>query len=106
MRKLLSESSEVVTFIDGACVGNPGPAGCGAVFFSKQICRVRNAAFSASDSEAEELVNEVIEYKYLFGVSMHLGFATSNYAEYMGLILAQIVHAVMGSNNICIKTDS
>jgi len=43
---------------------------------------------------------------FLFGVRMHLGTTTNNYAEYMGLILAQILHAMHGSRTITIKTDS
>ena len=37
---------------------------------------------------------------------MHLGLGTSNSAEYAGLILAQILHAMAGSKVLTVKTDS
>jgi hypothetical protein len=59
---------------------------------------------SASDSEAEEKNEESLNF--LFGVRMHLGIGTSNFSEYIALILAQIIHAMAGSKEITIKTDS
>lgn len=44
--------------------------------------------------------------EFLFGVRIHLGHATNNYAEYVGLILAQVIHALNGSKEITIKSDS
>ena len=35
-----------------------------------------------------------------------MGHATNNYAEYVGLILAQVIHAVNASKEITIKSDS
>lgn len=64
----------------------------------------RGVSIAASDSEAEEREEEHI--KYLFGARMHLGMGTSNSAEYAGLILAQILHAMAGSKVLTVKTDS
>jgi ribonuclease HI len=102
MTELLQKSNEVITSIDGACVGNPGPSGCGVAFFSKETRR--NVSMDVSDSEVDEKEETVI--KYLFGVHMHLGLGTSNSAEYAALILAQIIHSMCGSKTITIKTDS
>ena len=102
MTRLLQQSPEVITYIDGACVGNPGPSGCGVAFFAREVHR--GVAIAASDSEAEEKQEEHL--KYLFGVKMHLGMGTSNSAEYAGLILAQILHAMAGSKVLTVKTDS
>ena len=50
------------------------------------------AAFAASDSEAEGLHDSGDEEStdFLFACSLPLGFASNNYAEYMGLILAML----------------
>lgn len=74
MTELLQKSNEVITSIDGACAGNPGPSGCGVAFFAKET--KRNVAMDVSDSEADE--KETVDVKYLFGVHMHLGIGTSN----------------------------
>jgi len=52
MKKLVHQK-EIVCYIDGACIGNPGPAGASAVFFSQE--RVNNFSFAVSDSESEFL---------------------------------------------------
>lgn len=102
MQKLLSQSGQVVTFIDGACAGNPGLGGCGVAFFARKV--ERHVSIAASDSEAEDRPEEKLEF--LFGCRIHLGMTTSNYAEYCGLILAQIVHAMAGTRELTVKTDS
>ena len=50
INKLLYESHEVITYVDGACVGNPGQGGASAAFFSRTV-KHGQAAISASDSE-------------------------------------------------------
>ena len=57
-----SESIALVAYVDGACRGNPGPAGCAAVL----MCD-----------------NEVI-----LKAGKYLGESTNNRAEYHGLLLA------------------
>jgi hypothetical protein len=34
IKKLMSQHDKIVTFIDGSCLGNPGPAGASAAFFA------------------------------------------------------------------------
>ena len=91
-----------MTFIDGACMGNPGLGGAGVAFFDREL--KKHYSINASDSEAEEREEEHL--KFLFGVRLHLALTTSNYAEYCGLILAEIIHAMCGSTLLTIKTDS
>ena len=102
MQKLLAENGQVITYIDGACLGNPGLGGCGAAFFARKL--KRHVSIAASDSEAEDRPEEHLEF--LFGIRIHLGITTSNYAEYCGMILAQIVHAMAGTKELTVKTDS
>lgn len=65
-------------------------------------------AVAVTDSEADEEFGGKVDeqYKFLFGIHMNLGYSTSNYAEYMGLIVAQLIHAMQGTRVATIKTDS
>jgi len=47
-----------------------------------------------------------LESEFLFGVSLNLGIASNNYAEYVGLILAQVIFAMFRETNIAIVCDS
>jgi ribonuclease HI len=53
MKKLLSEHSKIVTYIDGACNSNPGKAGAGVAFFAPTF-KSRSALSHISDSDHEE----------------------------------------------------
>ena len=44
--------------------------------------------------------------EFLFGVCLHLGSASNNYAEFVGLILAQIFSSMFKQTNISIYSDS
>ena len=63
-----------------------------------------SAVSHQSDSDNEPQSEESLDF--LFGVRLHLGLATNNYAEYLGLILAQVIHALNGSREITVKSDS
>lgn len=52
MRQKLTESSEVITYVDGAVSGNPGPGGAGVAFFARKVKNY--SATSITDSELEE----------------------------------------------------
>ena len=68
-------------YIDGACLGNPGKAGIGVVFYNEknqQICEM----------------------------SHYLGDATNNIAEYQSLIAALKKALEIGLDNLFIYTDS
>ena len=47
-----------------------------------------------------------IEENFLFGITLHLGHASNNYAEYTGIILAQLYGALFGLREITIMSDS
>ncbi|MBN1571763.1 MAG: ribonuclease HI family protein [Deltaproteobacteria bacterium] len=70
-----------VLFVDGASMGNPGPAGAGAV--------IQNA-----------------DGKELAAISKNLGTATSNVAEYRALILGLKEVKKLGFASVRIFTDS
>lgn len=46
------------------------------------------------------------EEEFLFGLTLHIGKASNNYAEYVGVILAQLYGALFGLSEITILSDS
>lgn len=48
----------------------------------------------------------VTEREFLFGVSLNLGTASNNYAEYTGTILAQLIYSMFQQKEVSIMTDS
>ena len=68
-------------YIDGASLGNPGPAGIGVVFL---------------DGEAKPIRQ----------LSKHLGETTNNVAEYLALVYALQEARQIGCREIRVKTDS
>ena len=76
-----SSTDRVTVCIDGACLGNPGPAGIGAVF---------------TDAHGRTLLQL---YKYL-------GETTNNVAEYLALVYALHEAIRRGWSELAVKTDS
>jgi ribonuclease HI len=74
-------SGSATIHIDGACSGNPGPAGIGAVL-------------------ADEGGRTIAE------LSRPLGHATNNIAEYLALVYALIEAQRRGLRELAVKTDS
>ena len=68
-------------YIDGACLGNPGPAGIGVVFLDGDAKPIRQ-------------------------FSKHLGETTNNVAEYLALVYALQEARQIGCRQISVKTDS
>jgi ribonuclease HI len=68
-------------YVDGACRGNPGPAGAGAVLYGPK-----------GDKRAED--------------SRYLGEATNNVAEYQALLLGLELALKHGAKNLSIVSDS
>lgn len=52
----------------------------------------------------EMAVEEKLDF--LFSVTVHLGTTTNNYAEYVGVMLAEIFGALMRLETLTIKCDS
>ena len=76
-----ARNSRLVCYIDGACLGNPGPAGVGVVIFG---------------GKGEELAR----------ISKHLGYATNNIAEYTALIEALKHARKLGAKILEVRSDS
>ena len=76
-----SSTDTITIFIDGASLGNPGPAGLGAVFV---------------DGEGRTRLQL---YKYL-------GETTNNVAEYLALVYALHEAHLRGWVRLAVKTDS
>lgn len=70
-----------IVYVDGASLGNPGPAGCSAVIFSDKNCFI---------AECYESIES----------------ATSNVAEYMALLLGLKKCIELGLKNIEVRSDS
>jgi hypothetical protein len=56
--------------------------------------------------ELSQTTKEGNEREFLFGLSLHLGKASNNYAEYTGVILSQLVFSMFKQKQIAIRTDS
>jgi len=76
---MTSKTAEI--FIDGACLGNPGPAGIGVVILDG----------------GPEPVREV---------SRGIGEATNNIAEYLALVYALQEALLLGLEKVSVKSDS
>lgn len=72
---------KVIVYADGASIGNPGDAGCGALVIDEQ--------------------GEVLAQKYRY-----LGKTTSNYAEYEGLIMGLKMALGLGAKEVEVRLDS
>jgi ribonuclease HI len=75
------KSLSLIAYSDGASVGNPGEAGCGALLV---------------DESGEVLLED---YRYL-------GRATNNVAEYEGAILALKLASKLGAGRVELRVDS
>jgi len=75
------QQSTLTLFVDGACLGNPGPAGIGAVFV---------------DADGRIVAR----------LSKSLGHATNNIAEYLALVYALSYAQRRGIAALAVKTDS
>jgi ribonuclease HI len=71
----------IIAYADGASIGNPGEAGCGAIIM---------------DEEGQELLED---FRYL-------GRATNNVAEYQGAILALEKAHELGAREVELRVDS
>jgi ribonuclease HI len=71
----------LIAFADGASIGNPGDAGCGALI---------------TDEDGQELLED---YRYL-------GKTTNNVAEYQGAILALARAYELGGREVELRVDS
>jgi ribonuclease HI len=80
-RAASGKTLSVIAYSDGASIGNPGEAGCGALLVD----------------EAGEVLLE--DYKYL-------GRATNNVAEYEGAILALELALKLGVGKVELRVDS
>lgn len=76
-----ASAQAVEIFIDGASLGNPGPAGVGAVFLDGKGTRVAR-------------------------LSKYVGETTNNVAEYLALLYALQEAQARGWRTVFVKTDS
>jgi ribonuclease HI len=109
MHGYFTEYRDIVAYTDGSSLKNPGRAGCGVAFLGRP-----------RDTEALKMAIDDLEVSYqrrggrlkgeerefFFGVSLNLGIASNNYAEYTGLILAQLVFSMFKQKEVAIMTDS
>jgi ribonuclease HI len=92
-----------MSYSDGSCLNNPGPSGAGCAFFAVKQVQME----VGSDSEADDEVQiDMSEEKFLFGAQMHLDYCTNNYAEYLGLILSQVILSMARVPQVIFRADS
>lgn len=103
MAQLFDKYDEVVCYTDGSCLENPGLGGAAAVFMglNRQAQSNEVGPFTSS----QEIVPRVQE-EFLFGVTLHLGQTSNNYAEYTGLLLGQLFAALFRQSTVCLHSDS
>ena len=94
MQELLSSYEQVICYTDGSALGNPGPGGAGVVFAGagRKVERPGDASiqeFRFSNRESLSAHGGMVssEEQFLFGLTLHLGHCSNNYAEYVALIL-------------------
>lgn len=102
---LFSKYNRIICYTDGSSLRNPGFAGAGAVFVGKNVDYDSDDDLDGSDSHLQLEAQESDEI-FLFGLSLHLGQASNNYAEYTGLILGQLFFALFDQTRAHICTDS
>eukprot|EP00347_Sterkiella_histriomuscorum_P001154 403373121 len=102
----------IVAFTDGSSIRNPGNAGSSCVFMGKrkqqsydnmQLIRNMNGI---NDSIMNTNINKKPDREFLFGLTVALGQASNNYAEYTGVIMAQLIFSMFKQKEIHILTDS
>ena len=113
MQELMSSYEKVICYTDGSSYGNPGAGGAGIVFAG--VGRKEEQAGDGSIQEFRFSNQESLsalggkyasEEQFLFGLTLHLGHCSNNYAEYAALILGQLYFALLGQTTPCLKTDS
>ena len=77
----MPQTASIEVYIDGACLGNPGPAGIGVVFLN------------GGDGPVREF-------------SKHVGHTTNNVAEYLALVYALQEALQRHLTRVTVKTDS
>ena len=85
----MAQHQEVVCYTDGSSLANPGFSGAGAVFFGRDAAEV-----GEDEIQAEDQIHQKTAETFLFGVTLHVGKASNNYAEYTGVILGQLFFAL------------
>ena len=110
MRKIFDSYENIVAYTDGASIGNPGESGAGVVFFIQDVEKVEREEedhddLDYLDDEFRDILNHDLNQKlkhsslkvtltYLFSAQIYLGKSTNNQAEYVGLLLAQLLFAL------------
>lgn len=98
MRELIGKYEEVICYTDGCSLNNPGLSGAGVVFAGRNYQSEGVQKYgSISLGQNEE---------FLFGLTLHLGTCSNNFAEYSAFILAQLFNALFGITSATIKADS
>jgi ribonuclease HI len=101
--QLFDKFEEVVCYTDGSSLENPGVGGAAAVFMGLNR-QAQTTEVSRATQEKE--IQQRVEEEFLFGVTLHLGLTSNNYAEYVGLLLGQLFAALFRQPTICLHSDS
>ena len=103
---LFSQYNKIICYTDGSSLRNPGFAGAGAVFVGKKVDYDSDEDLDHEFGSLPQLEPQESDEVFLFGLSLHLGQASNNYAEYTGLILGQLFFALFDQPRAHICTDS
>lgn len=98
MRLRISKYEEIVCYTDGCSLNNPGLSGAGVVFAGRNLQAKGIQKFGKISLGQNE--------EFLFGLTLHLGTCSNNYAEYSAFILAQLFNTLFGITTTTINADS
>ncbi len=73
------QEGKVVIYTDGACAGNPGPGGYGAVVFYKGNCKEISGGFALTTNNRMELMAAMMALKTLEGRHAVVLYSDSSY---------------------------
>lgn len=100
--RLFDKYEEIVCYTDGSSLENPGVGGAAAVFMGLN----RQAQTTELGKVLGQMEVPRVEEEFLFGVTLHLGQTSNNYAEYTGLLIGQLFAALFRQPTVCLHTDS
>ncbi|CDW74849.1 ribonuclease h [Stylonychia lemnae] len=117
IRKLFQDYEQIRAYTDGSSIKNPGRSGSSCVFMGiKKISEEEKSIIEYANQVSGDSSHSIHPYsnqnqlndnlQFMFGLSLFLGETSNNYAEYMGVIMAQLLFSMFQFTEIQILTDS
>lgn len=101
IKELFAQYDEIWCNTDGSSLNNPGISGAGVAFYGHNFENSGNQLKTLNDYSHDQS-----DPKFMFGMALHLGTCSNNYAEYSGIIIAQLMFALFKQPAARLRTDS